>query len=174
MRLAFYCLLCYLDHSSIHVNGQVLAQTLSPHSGLFVCRIHTQPAHSHRCFLASVQRKHLHLPPHLWHILGFPSHDQHLIFPSPFLSSNILCLLFWGPFLWNFNPFLSSCHLFWGKRCREFYFDLQSTDLWSLLKLKSQRLEGIFSASQVNYSYFFLPVFTANENPGAALHPFSN
>lgn len=49
-----------------------------------MCKIHTQPTHNHRSFLPSDQRKHLHFPPNLWQILGFPSHDQHLIFHFTF------------------------------------------------------------------------------------------
>lgn len=74
------------------------------------------------------------IPPHL--SLGFPA--------LSFLKHSAtvqLCV---------FPSYLQWCRLFWGRRCREFYSDLLNRDSWSLLRLKSRRMENIFSVFQVN------------------------
>lgn len=69
-----------------------------------------------------------------------------------FLSLSLVPLLAVAVFgtLRFFSPSLQWCRLFWGRRCREFCFDLQKRDWWSSLKLKSHRTEDIFSVPQVN------------------------
>lgn len=51
--------------------------------------------------------------------------------------------------LWFSSSRIQWCRLFWGRRWREFYFDLKNRDWWSLLRLRSREKDDIFSVSQV-------------------------
>lgn len=119
-----------------HFN-QRLPQLIWPlQHGVYVCSVHTNHIRS-RCL---TRRKH-HLSFQLF--LG-PSESK----------SSFFCFSIFEAFLELFFLSLSLslqwCRLFKGRRCREFYSDLQSRDWWSLLRLRSLRMEGIFFVSQVS------------------------
>lgn len=80
----------------------------------------------------------------------------------------LLCLSVSGSGAFSYSPVfnllwlrLQWCRLFWGRRCREFYSDLQNRGWWSSSRLKSLRTEDISSVSQVN-SLDFNQVFICN------------
>lgn len=63
---------------------------------------------------------------------------------------------FFDTLILDFAPLpLQGCLLYWERRCREFYSDLENRIWWSSLRLRNRHQDDIFSVSLVNSFKFW-------------------